>query len=133
MKPVAGALPTMRLDKWLWAARLFKTRALAAQAVQGGKVHVQGERVKAARRIRVGEVLEVTRGDSRMALEVVGLNERRRPASEAQHLYRETGESRARNQREVQALRSGRHPGPLSGRRPDKHQRRELRRLLGKD
>lgn len=133
MKGVPGVLPTQRLDKWLWAARLFKTRALAAEAVQGGRVHVGGGRVKAGRRIRVGEVLDVSRGNWRITLEVVGLNERRRPAGEAQALYRETDESRVRNEQQAQARRASQHTGQLSVHRPNKHQRRELRRLLGKD
>lgn len=123
----------MRLDKWLWAARLFKTRKLAAEAIQGGKVHVGGDRVKAARRIRIGEVLKVTRGQSCMTLVIHGLNERRRPASEAQALYRETDESRATNLREAQALRIGRRQdSTVAVSRPNRQQRRELRRFLGK-
>ncbi|MCG6869851.1 MAG: RNA-binding protein [Gammaproteobacteria bacterium] len=123
----------VRLDKWLWAARLFKTRGLAAQAITGGKVHVNGERVKAARRVRTGDTLEVTRGSEQMKVVVRGLALRRGPASEAAHLYGETDESRVRREREHEAKRLANITVHRPNRRPDKRQRKTLRQLGGKD
>lgn len=121
----------VRIDKWLWAARFFKTRSLATQAVSGGLVHVNGERVKSSRGIRVGDRLEITRDEERYAVEVVGLAERRGPASAARELYRESEESlRAReSQREERRLRVG-EPGLLMVRRPSKRDRRLIHRFI---
>jgi len=124
---------TVRLDKWLWAARLFKTRGLAAQAIMGGKVHVNGERVKSARRVRIGDTLEVTRGSEQMTVVVRGLALRRGPASEAAHLYGETDESRSRRERQHDAKRLANITMHRPNRRPDKRQRKALRQLGGKD
>ncbi len=123
----------MRIDKWLWAARLFKTRSAAAQATSGGKVHVNGERVKPARLIRPGDELQVSRGHQRMILIVQGLNSQRRPAKEAQGLYRETEASRQHREREAERRRLLKEPATHRMHRPDKRTRRELRRLAGKD
>ena len=122
----------MRLDKWLWAARFFKTRALATEAVNGGKVHVNGDRCKPARRVRPGDRLTVHRGGEVIDLEVVGLREQRRPAPEAQLLYAETAESIARRQVELERRRAL-HSEPGAGRRPDKRERRQIRRFVRQD
>ena len=84
----------MRIDKWLWAARFFKTRSLATEAVPGGRVHMDGARVKPAKDVRVGDRLEITIGEAVFAVEVRGLADKRGPASQAQRLYEETEESR---------------------------------------
>ncbi|MGH8378977.1 MAG: RNA-binding S4 domain-containing protein, partial [Gammaproteobacteria bacterium] len=84
----------IRLDKWLWCARFFKTRSLATAAVSGGKVHVNGERVKPAHEVRVGDQLTITRGTERYEIIVRALIARRCPAEEAQQLYEETAVSR---------------------------------------
>src|SRR5919206_4657190 len=84
----------VRIDKWLWAARLAKTRALAAEAVKGGRVEVNGQRVKPSKDVRPGDQIEVTLGQTRMAVVVRGTALRRGPASEAALLYEETDESR---------------------------------------
>src|SRR5690348_6678560 len=92
----------MRLDKWLWAARFFKTRGLATVAVNGGKVHVSGNRVKPARYVRLGDLIAVTREQASIELVVRGLSGKRGPAREAQALYEETPASReAREARTV--------------------------------
>lgn len=121
----------VRIDKWLWAARFFKTRAQAAQAVSGGLVHVNGERVKSARGLKIGDRLEITREEERYAVEVLALAERRGPASVARELYRESAESiRAReSQREERRLRSE-GPGLRLEGRPNKRQRRLIRNFI---
>jgi ribosome-associated heat shock protein Hsp15 len=116
----------VRIDKWLWAARFFKTRGLAAGAVLGGRVHVNGERVKPSKLVRAGDVLEVTRGTERWTVAVTEVAERRGPAAVAQKLYSETADSFAK--RELQALerRLARAPGADLGARPTKQARRRL-------
>jgi ribosome-associated heat shock protein Hsp15 len=123
----------VRLDKWLWAARIFKTRQLASDAVSGGKVHVNGARVKPARRVQVNDRIRITRDTFAIDLIVRELDERRGPASRAQQLYQETAESaaariNATEQRRLEAASAPRMTG-----RPDKHDRRRLRQLRGRD
>lgn len=106
----------VRLDRWLWAARFFKTRAQATQAVVGGKVHVEGAAVKPGRRLRTGERLVVTRGRQRFEILVCALAERRGPAAAAQALYRETEASvaareAARKTRELTRSEPAKRPG----------------------
>lgn len=118
-----------RLDKWLWAARFFKTRGLAAQAVRGGKVHVAGARAKPSRLVKVGDELEITRGDLRFEVRVDALDERRGPAPDARALYTESEQSRTRRERQLATRRSQPlMPGHDAG-RPGKHERRARRRL----
>jgi len=122
------ALETLRIDKWLWAARFFKTRSLAAQAVSGGLVQVAEQRVKASRRLRRGEIVHVRRGAQAWDVVVTGLRDQRRPAPEAQTLYEETPASVARRtseeaRREQNRMRRARGPG-----RPTKRERRALER-----
>ena len=126
-------MDSQRIDKWLWAARFFKTRGLAAEAVSGGKVHVDGERVKPARGLRIGEVLRITRGQDAMEVVVRGLNEHRRPAGEARQLYEETEASRTRREAEAEQRHLLRDAMPRTDHRPDKRERRRIRRFLGKD
>ena len=89
----------VRIDKWLWAARFFKTRALASDAVKGGRVHVNGQAAKPAKDVRPGDRLEITVGRIRFTVDVVATSERRGPPAEAQRLYDETPESRAERER----------------------------------
>jgi len=127
--PVTDMASSVRLDVWLWAARFFKTRALAKHAIDTGKVEVGGQRAKPARAVRVGDVLRVQRQDGAFEVEVVALGEVRGPASVAQTLYRERETSRlAREQERARraAERAGFQPPPT---RPDKRARRLLRAL----
>ncbi len=123
----------LRIDKWLWAARLFKTRGLALTAIKGGKVHVDGERVKASRLVRPGDRLDVNLGRQAMTIIVNDLNEQRRPAREAQLLYTETDDSRARRELQAAQRRLLNDSMPHNEGRPDKHQRRQIRRFSGKE
>jgi ribosome-associated heat shock protein Hsp15 len=123
---------SLRLDKWLWAARFFKTRALATEAVAGGKVHVNGDRCKPARKVHPGDSVTVHRGQEIFHIEVIGINDQRRPAYEAQQLYAETAESIARREAEAVRRREQRvNADP--GRRPDKRERRHIRRFIRKE
>lgn len=114
----------MRIDKWLWTARLFKTRALAAQAVKGGRVHANGLAVKPGREVKIGDELEVTIGTVRRTVIVRGAAERRVSAPEAATLYDETEESVARREQQAE-LRRLAAPLDLGG-RPTKRDRRRF-------
>ncbi len=118
-----------RLDKWLWHTRFFKTRSLATAAVNGGKVKVNGERVKPAHRVHIGERLSVSIGEHAIDLDVLALPARRGSAPEAQTCYRETPDSTARTLhfREQSRLAALTRPRPDT--RPDKRERRQLDRL----
>jgi ribosome-associated heat shock protein Hsp15 len=119
----------IRIDKWLWAARFFKTRSLASQAVGGGHVQVNGSRVKPSRVVQLGDTLQIRRGQEECVLVVQGLSERRGPASVAQTLYLETEESRqGREAARKKRLEGGAPLPPV--RRPDKRDRRKIRKLL---
>ena len=116
----------MRLDRWLWAARLYKTRALANEAVAGGLVHVAGQRAKPSREVRVGDELEVASGPVRRTVVVRGLAERRGPAKEAALLYEETPESvAARELHRAQARAAAQQVVRGEG-RPTKRDRRRF-------
>ena len=120
----------IRLDKWLWAARFFKTRSLAALALDGGRIRVNGERAKRARQVHLGDQIEVRLPPYTHSLVVRGLSQRRGPASEARLLYDEPAESveaRERIRIQIQAA-GGLAGGPESG-RPTKRERRKLNRL----
>jgi ribosome-associated heat shock protein Hsp15 len=119
-----------RVDRWLWAARFFKTRALATDAVNAGHVKLNGTRVKPAKEVREGDELEVRIGTTAWTVEIVGLSDKRGPAKVAQELYAETDASRAA--REQQALQRKLAPPPLGadlGARPTKQDRRRLEAL----
>jgi len=119
----------VRVDKWLWAARFFKTRSLATEAVLGGRVHVNGARVKPAKELHVGDVLVVTIGTVRRTVEVAGLSEKRGPASVAATLYVETEESIAAREQAALERRLARPLGSDLGARPTKLDRRRLEAL----
>lgn len=124
----------VRIDKWLWAARFYKTRSIAAKAVSGGKVHVKGVRIKPARLIQPGEELRIRRGELEFTVIVLALSEKRRPAREAQLLYEET-EASIRQRQEIRERKRleavGRMYGPMK--RPDKRSRRQIRSFTRKD
>jgi ribosome-associated heat shock protein Hsp15 len=115
----------VRLDRWLWAARFFRTRGLAHQAITGGQVHLNGQRVKAARPVRPGDRLEITRGEERFEIQVVALAARRGPAAEARGLYEETEASSAARAAAQQLRRDLAGTRPPSS-RPDKRARRRI-------
>jgi ribosome-associated heat shock protein Hsp15 len=116
----------VRIDKWLWAARFFKTRGVASEAVLGGKVHLNGERVKSSKPVRVGDVVEITRGTERWTITVAQLSDKRGPASTAKTLYEESPDSRTRREQEALERRLARTPGDDLGVRPTKQARRRL-------
>jgi ribosome-associated heat shock protein Hsp15 len=121
----------VRIDKWLWAARIVKTRALAAEAVKGGRVHVNGQAVKPSKDLRPGDRLEITLGQLRLAVVVRGTAERRGPATEAQLLYDETEESRAARERLAAERRLAGAQSTDLGTRPTKRDRRRYERTAG--
>jgi ribosome-associated heat shock protein Hsp15 len=116
----------VRIDKWLWAARFFKTRGAATEAVVGGHVHVNGERVKPARDLKVSDRLEIRRGQQRFTVVVTGLAERRGPAAAAAELYEETPESVAERERRREERRLAKPVGADLTARPTKRDRRRL-------
>ena len=116
----------VRVDKWLWAARLAKTRSLAAGAVSGGRVEINGQRVKPSKEVRPGDEIEVTTGPYRRVVIVQALAERRGPAKEAVLLYEETQESIAARERLAAQRRLEAAPRPQPGGRPTKRDRRRL-------
>ena len=118
-----------RLDKWLWCARFFKTRSLAAQAVTGGKVHVNGGRARPAHDLRVGDRLALSIQGATAEIEVLGFPARRGPAPEAQSFYAETPESVARRTKLREQHRLADMSRPRSDSRPDKRERRQLSRI----
>ncbi len=119
----------MRLDKWLWAARFFKTRGLAQAAIEGGRVKLAGERVKPSKELRCGDRLQITIGDLAWELVVAALSERRGPASVARGLYEETDASRAAREARLDARRLQVEPARGLKGRPTKRDRRALDRL----
>jgi ribosome-associated heat shock protein Hsp15 len=122
----------MRIDRWLFFVRLYKSRSLAGEAVSGGKVHVNGERVKAARVVRSGDQIAFNRGAVPFDCEVLGLPTRRGPAPEAAACYRESEASTARRALFAERMRLSTAFAPRPDTRPDKHERRELRRIRGR-
>ncbi|QGU34002.1 RNA-binding S4 domain-containing protein [Thermochromatium tepidum ATCC 43061] len=119
----------IRLDKWLWAARFFKTRQLAIEAINGGKVHVDGQRVKPSRLIRPGSRLEIHKDSLSWEIEVRAINTQRRPAAEAALLYAESEASRLRRQELVRERRELGVAAPDRKGRPTKRDRRRIQRF----
>ena len=129
--PSSKTLPTkMRIDKWLWCARFYKTRSLATQAVDGGKVRLNQERVKPAHDIAPGDQLSIQIGEFTWQIEVLGLSLQRSAAPIAQALYREDALSLARRQQQIIEHKAAMNPdAPLKG-RPTKRDRRQIRRFM---
>lgn len=122
----------VRIDRWLWAARFFKTRSLAAEAIQGGRVDVNGTRAKASKEVRVGDTVDVGIGQTTWTVVVRALSDRRGPASVAQTLYEETPESAERRARLAAQRRLAPAPGADLGARPTKRDRRRIESLRGR-
>ncbi|MDR5901647.1 ribosome-associated heat shock protein Hsp15 [Halomonas icarae] len=122
-------MDSVRLDKWLWAARFFKTRGLAKKAIEGGKVHYNGGRAKTSKNVEVGAIVRVPQGWDIWEVEVMALSDQRRGAPEARELYRETEESARRREQEAEARRLTNQVMQHPLKRPDKKQRREIQRF----
>ncbi|MFB9867381.1 RNA-binding S4 domain-containing protein [Vreelandella sulfidaeris] len=120
---------SVRLDKWLWAARFFKTRALAKKAIEGGKVDYDGSRVKTSKHVELGALIKVPQGWEIFEVEVISLSDQRRGAPEARQLYAETPDSLQRRQREAEARRLTNEVMQHPLKRPDKKQRRDIQRF----
>ena len=125
MSEGAGSL---RLDKWVWAARFYKTRALAAEAIDAGRVSVNGERAKPSKNVRAGDTLEIRRPPYEHVVKVLGVCDRRGAAAEAQKLYEETAQSRAKRETVAAELKS--MPPPVFKGRPTKRDRRTIERFI---
>ena len=119
----------LRIDKWLWAARFFKTRSLAAKAVDGGKVRLNGALAKPARELKVGDELALRMGEFEWVIEVKGLSRQRGPAVQAALLYAEREDSRARREAALAQRKAQLHPAAMVKGRPTKKQRRQIRRF----
>lgn len=123
----------VRIDKWLWAARFFKTRAMAQKAVSGGKVHVNGHRVKPSHALKVDDEVRVTKGPQQFDVLVRGLSEKRGPAARAAQLYEETEASIEARLKQAEIRKLEKMARPMPERRPDKKERRQLRKMVGKE
>lgn len=121
----------MRIDKWLWVARFFKTRSLAATAIASHKIRCNGDHVKPARELKLGDELEITIGQTVFLVSVLGMSEQRRPAPEARLLYQETAESEARRLRDQELRKLAPVPGSDLKGRPTKREGRLMRRVGG--
>tara|TARA_B100001093_G_C26610232_1_gene919851 strand:- start:112 stop:519 length:408 start_codon:yes stop_codon:yes gene_type:complete len=126
-------MSSVRIDRWLWAARFFKTRSLAKSAVEGGKVHLDSKRVKPSKDMRLGQTLEIRRGDMVQTVIVKALSEQRGPATQAQMLFEETAESIELRETRRSVLRMERAGLAVPSGRPDKKDRRALAQLRGLD
>jgi len=116
----------VRLDKWLWAARFYKTRALAREMIEGGKVHYNGQRSKPGKLVELNAELTLRQGNDERTVVVVEISNQRRPASEAPQLYRETDASIEKREKVAQARKMNALTMPHPDRRPDKKERRDL-------
>jgi ribosome-associated heat shock protein Hsp15 len=118
----------MRIDKWLWAARFYKTRSLAQQAVEGGKVRLNGERIKPAKEVRTGDTLDMNIAAQDWTITVRALSDKRGPVAVAQTLYEESAESRARRAEQSALRKLAAEPAQERHGRPTKRERRQLER-----
>lgn len=123
---------TVRLDKWLWAARFFKTRSIAKQAIEGGKVHVESQRAKASKTVDIGMTVKVRQGYEEKTVVIEALSEQRKSAQESQKLYRETTESLEKRQTAHLQRKLMNSHAPIQG-KPNKKQRRQIIQFKQKD
>ncbi|ORM67800.1 ribosome-associated heat shock protein Hsp15 [Pantoea rwandensis] len=117
---------SIRLDKWLWAARFYKTRALAREMIEGGKVHYNGQRSKPSKIVELQAELTLRQGNDERTVIITAIGEQRRPASEAQEMYAETDASIEKREKTAQARKMNALTMPHPDRRPDKKERRDL-------
>lgn len=122
-------LPVTRLDKWLWAARFYKTRAIAKQMIDGGKVFYNGQRTKSGKAVTVGDIITVRQGYDEKQVTVIALADKRKDATFAQTLYQETDQSIESREKISLARKQGILFSPASDTKPDKKQRRQIRQL----
>jgi ribosome-associated heat shock protein Hsp15 len=132
MRGAETAAGATRIDRWLFAVRLFKSRSAAAAAVSGGRVHLNGERVRPARAVKPGDMIGFTRGSVLFECAVTATPPRRGPASEAARAYEESPASKTRREEFAARRKTTAGNAPHSDERPDKHGRRLLRRLRGR-
>jgi len=118
--------PDVRLDKWLWAARFYKTRALAREMIEGGKVHYNGQRSKPSKIVELNATLTLRQGNDERTVIIKAITEQRRPAAEAVEMYEETAESVAKREKMALARKMNALTMPHPVRRPDKKERRDL-------
>jgi ribosome-associated heat shock protein Hsp15 len=123
------SLQKVRVDKWLWAARFYKTRGLAKEAIDGGKIHCDGQRIKASKEVTLGLVLTVRQGYDDKTIVVKSLSDQRRGAAEAQLLYEETAESIALREKRSEERKAGLGAYIISENRPNKKERRQIHRF----
>ena len=119
----------IRIDKWLWTSRFFKTRALATEAVNGGKAHLNGQRVKAGRMVKVGDMLSIQKNTDSYEITILAINKTRRPAKEACLTYEESEQSRLKREKEQGMKKLVSATRPVPQRKPDKREREQLRRF----
>ena len=123
---------TCRIDKWLWNSRFFKTRPLASDAVNGGRVHLNGQRVKAGRAVKIDDVLTIQKDGFVYEVTIKGINKTRRPAKEARLTYEESEGSREKREQEQQMKKLASATRPVPNRKPDKREREQLRNFKHK-
>ncbi len=124
-----GEIPSIRLDKWLWAARFYKTRSLARTMIDGGKVHYNGQRSKPSKQVEVGALIRLRQGNDEKEVVVLELSEHRGKAEQAQRLYRETEDSIKKRDKNAEARKLNSQFAPSPERRPDKKERRTLLKI----
>jgi len=128
---MAAEITNVRLDKWLWAARFFKTRKDSVEAINGGKVHLNGVRIKPSRNVQINDQLVITRNNEKYLVTVVALNDKRRPAREAQRLYEESENSIQARETEREIRRMNNASVAMPATKPNKKQRRQMEKFKG--
>jgi ribosome-associated heat shock protein Hsp15 len=123
-------LTQLRIDKWLWAARFFKTRGVALEAITGGKVHLNNMRVKPAKKVNIGDNLVISKGEMIFNITVLGINDKRRPAKEATLLYEEDIETKQIREKKSEYIKEKRANNKMFA-KADKKQKRNVRRMKG--
>jgi ribosome-associated heat shock protein Hsp15 len=129
---LSGMDEGLRIDKWLWTSRFFKTRPLASEAVNGGKVHLNGQRVKAGRLVKTGDTLSIQKSSVLYEVTITGINKTRRPAKEALLTYEESEQSQLKREQEQEIKKLASATRPIPQRKPGKREREQLRRFKQK-